>query len=382
MIYADANGSLPLLPEVVNYLSTRIPSSLYGNPNAIHSLGSKIKSGMERSRRIASEILGSNSNQLIWTSGASEGISTVLQNILLPKNESRRIIVSSPIEHAAVMASLNYYVKVWGYELQLIPTSTDGIIDFNWLENFSKENAKQIALVTCMGVNNETGVLQPWEKIRDLTNQLGLTYFCDTTQIIGRVPFHFKESGLKWAMASGHKLGALPGSGFLLVQDPTKFTPFIWGGGQENGHRGGTQNYVGSETLAIALQTLPEKLKKIPDHLEWRKKMEAQYPKEAIVIGQKLDRLPGTSLVGIPGLHGQGIQIELESQDIFVTTSAACSDNEPATSKVLRAMQIDDVLGRSVVRVSLPLSSNENEYMTIAKAMTAAHAKLNKIKAY
>lgn len=382
MIYADANGSLPLLPEVRDYLATRIPTQLWGNPNAIHTLGSQIKGGMDKCREIVGDILGANPTQVIWNSGSSESCSTVLQHILLPAKAGKSIIYSSPIEHAAVSAALEHYKKVWNYDLRLIPVSIDGLVDFKWLKAELENNHTQCALVTVMAVNNETGVVQPWEAIRDLTKKYATPFFCDTTQLIGRMPFHFAESGLDWAMASGHKLGALPGSGFLLAKDPGALKPLVWGGGQESGLRGGTQNYLGVETLAVALQTLPAKLARIPQLNNWRKNLEAALPAGTVVIGAKHERLPGTMLIGCPGVHGQGVQIELESQDIFVTTSAACSDNEPATSKVLRSMKVDDVLGRSVIRASLSLSASETDYQTLLASLTTAYSKLNRIKAY
>lgn len=381
MIYADANGSLPLLPEVRDYLATRIPAPLYANPNAIHSLGSKIKFGMEKCRRLIADVLGAQPAQVIFTSGASESLATVFHHTLLPVTEGKRLIYASPIEHAAVQAALEYYQKVWDYSVRYLPVDVDGLVDSAWLEKELAANASQTALITVMAANNETGVVQPWERIRDLAKKYVTPFVCDTTQWIGRMPFDFAASGLEFAMASGHKLGALPGSGFLLARDPVALSPLIWGGGQENGLRGGTQNYLGVETLAVAMQTIPEKLKHIATHEAWRADFERSLPSEAKVIGSRYPRLPGTMLVGFPGLHGQGVQIELESQDIFVTTSSACSDNEPATSKVLRAMKVDDRLGRSVVRISLPLSATQKDYQNISSALLSAYQKLNKIKA-
>jgi cysteine desulfurase len=381
MIYADANGSLPLLPEVRDYLATRIPAPLYANPNAIHSLGSKIKFGMEKCRRLIADVLGAQPAQVIFTSGASESLATVFHHTLLPVKGNKNIIYTSPIEHAAVQAALEYYHKTWGYQIRHLPVDVDGLVDIAWLEKELTTHAGQTALITVMAANNETGVIQPWEAIRDLAKKYVTPFICDTTQWIGRMPFDFASSGLDFAMASGHKLGALPGSGFLLARDPLSLSPLIWGGGQENGLRGGTQNYLGVETLAIALQTIPEKLKLIENHETWRAEFERALPAEAKVIGFRYPRLPGTILVGFPGLHGQGVQIELESQDIFVTTSSACSDNEPATSKVLRAMKVDDRLGRSVVRISLPLTATQKDYKDVSTALLSAYQKLNKIKA-
>lgn len=378
MIYADANGSLPLLPEVKDYLATRIPAPLYANPNAIHSLGTKIKMGMEKSRKIAADVLGANFNQVIWTSGASESLSTVFHHLLLPK-KNKNVIYCSPIEHAAVLAAMDYYRATWDYEVRFMPVDLDGMIDFAWL---SSQNHDNTAMIVCMAANNETGVIQPWPQIRDLAKKCVTPFVCDTTQIIGRLPFHFEESGLDWAMASGHKLGALPGTGFLLARDPGALKPIIFGGGQENGLRGGTQNYLGVETLAVAMQTFAKKLATLEQHNIWRQELESALPKEAVIIGKKYPRLPCTTLVGLPGVHGQGVQIELESQDIFVTTSSACSDNEPATSKVLRAMKVDDVLGRSVVRLSLALTATHSDYQNLTQALLTAYQKLTRIKAY
>lgn len=378
MIYADANGSLPLLPEVKDYLATRIPAPLYANPNAIHSLGTKIKMGMEKSRKIAADVLGAQFNQVIWTSGASESLSTVFHHLLLPKKK-KNVIYCSPIEHAAVLAAMEYYRATWDYELRFMPVDVDGMIDFAWL---SSQNHDNTAMIVCMAANNETGVIQPWQQIRDLAKKCVTPFVCDTTQIIGRMPFHFEESGLDWAMASGHKLGALPGTGFLLARDPGALKPLVFGGGQENGLRGGTQNYLGVETLAVAMQTFAKKLATLEQHDVWRQELESALPKEAVIIGKKYPRLPCTTLVGLPGVHGQGVQIELESQDIFVTTSSACSDNEPATSKVLRAMKIDDVLGRSVVRLSLALTATHADYQNLTQALLNAYQKLTRIKAY
>lgn len=379
MIYADANGSLPLLPEVKDYLATRIPAPLYANPNAIHSLGNKIKIGMEKCRMLCAGVLGAMPSQLVWTSGASESLAMIFHHLLLPVKPAKTVIYCSPIEHAAVIAAMSYYQKVWNYDVRYLPVDVDGLVDVSWLE---AQNHDHTAAVVCMAANNETGVIQPWERIRDFAKLVRVPFVCDTTQIIGRMPFNFQESGLDWAMASGHKLGALPGSGFLLARDAGYMQPLIFGGGQENGLRGGTQNYLGVETLAVAMQTFATKLARMPMMEAWRRDFEASLPKGAVVIGAKYPRLPGTSLIGFPGLHGQGIQIELESQDIFVTTSSACSDNEPATSKVLRAMNVDDVLGRSVIRVSLPLSATEADYQHLARVLQTSYAKLTRIKAY
>lgn len=383
MIYADANGSLPPLPEVREHVRRRMDSDLWGNPNALHSLGMRLHEGLERCRSIAADALGADPAHLIWTSGASEGVSMILRSVLDRAPSTKRILYTPAVEHSVVLNALAHYQND-GFELRMIPVSPQGKLEMSWLENQLAKHGQQTALVSCMASQNETGVRMPWEKIRDLCRVHGIPFFSDTTQWIGRLPFHFLESGLDWAVITGHKLGALPGSGLVLARDPRGLKPLVFGGGQEEGLRGGSQNFLAAESMAIALDITKNKLKNVDAMNLARKNFETEIQRRfpaTVVIGGECERLPGTTLLGYPGLHGQAVQIELESEDVFVTTSAACSDNEPATSKVLRAMGVDDALGRSVVRISLPVSATP-PYEGLLRTLTHAYEKLARIKAY
>jgi cysteine desulfurase len=184
---------------------------------------------------------------------------------------------------------------------------------------------------------------------------------------------------------SGHKIGALTGAGFVLAKDTTTLEPLIIGGGQERNLRGGTQNYIGNETLAVALdyfQRNQDKLKKLFEkRKEFENKVKEKFP-EVVILGENAPRLASSTYIALPGVHGQAVQIELESKDIFVTTSSACSDNEPVTSKVLQSMGVDDHIGRGVVRISLGLCSGPELYDEIADALIATYSKLQQIKSF
>jgi cysteine desulfurase len=236
-----------------------------------------------------------------------------------------------------------------------------------------------------MAVNNETGIYQPYREIARICRSHAVEFFCDTTQLIGKGDFHFEESGLDYAVCSGHKLGALSGSGFMMIREPAKLLPLVFGSTQERGIRGGTQHYLGIETLAVALNDFQENKHKLPFLAAAKEIFEdsllRSFP-ECVVIGAGAKRLAGTTLIGYPGIHGQAIQIELESQDIFVTTSSACLDNQPETSKVLQAMGINDRLGRGVVRISLSYSQGEKDYSALQKALHSAYNKLGKIQSF
>ncbi len=384
-IYADYNGSAPLCDDVVQYLIKRLQSGPFANPNAIHALGGKILMAMEKARGECARALGAKPHQLVFNSGSTEGISEIFFTLLLEsKAQGKDLIITSGIEHSAVVNSIKFF-EARGYRSRVLPTLPNGVVDVSVLPNWLKEEGGRTAMVAVMAANNETGVIQPYQGIAAICTSAAVPYFCDTTQLIGKAPFNFQESGIDYAVMSGHKVGALTGTGLLMARDPSKLKCLIIGGGQERNLRGGTQNYIGNETLAVALkyatQSLPklDELRRARDNFEAR--LKAAHPK-VVIFGEEAPRVASTTYLAYPGIHGQGVQIELESHNIFVTTSSACSDNEPVTSKVLKAMKVQDDVGRGAVRISLGPCSPPSQYDAIFDGLNAAFNKLSKIKSY
>lgn len=385
MIYADYNGSAPLLPSVRDYLKRRMDSNIYANPNAIHSLGQKVFQGIEKCREVIAEIMGCYPDQIYFNSGSSEGMSQIIHSVLEYAPENKKVVITSPLEHVVVPSSLRFFQERRGFTVETVEISPDGVVKLESLEALMKKHQGKIALVTIMAVNNETGVIQPYEKIAQICQREKVDYFCDTTQLIGKGDFHFESSGVDYAVCSGHKVGALTGTGFMMVKEPTKLHPLVFGSTQEKGLRGGTQNYVGVETLAIALSDFKSNKEKLKELSQARLTFEAEMKKafpEVVVIGDKVPRLAGTTLMSYPGIHGQAVQIELESHDIFVTTSAACADNQPETSAVLKAMGIQDDVGRGVIRISLSYGHSEIDYQLLEAALKSSYTKLRKIRSF
>lgn len=363
----------------------RCDSELFANPNAIHSMGQKIFRGIEKCRAIIAESVGCHPDQLYFNSGSSEGVSHIIHSVLGNAPSSKKIVITSPIEHTVIPAALNYYSSRFGFSIEQVEIENNGQISLQSLKDLLQKHKGKIALVTIMAVNNETGVIQPYQEIAKLCQKEDVEYFSDTTQLIGKGDFNFTESGMDYAVCSGHKLGALTGTGFIMAKEPTRLKPHVFGSSQEKGLRGGTQHYIGIETLAIAFKEFEDNKHKLEALGVARTAFESEIKKtfpQVSVIGENAPRLAGTTLIGFPGLHGQAVQIELESHDIFVTTSAACADNQPETSKVLKAMGVDDQLGRSVIRISLSYSHGQKEYADLAQSLKAAYNKLNKIHSY
>tara|TARA_R110000868_G_scaffold164359_19_gene396957 strand:- start:221 stop:1381 length:1161 start_codon:yes stop_codon:yes gene_type:complete len=386
MIYADYNGSAPVCEEVRQYLMSRLENQgPYSNPNAIHALAQKCNGAMEKARRECAKVLGAKPGQLVFNSGATEGLSHVFYHLLSDGvKDQKNLIIISGIEHSAVVNLACHYSEK-GFEKVVLQTLPNGQVDHKHLETILNERANQVAMVCVMAANNETGVIQPYKEMGASCQKHNVPFVCDTTQYIGKTAFSFSESGADFAFMSGHKIGAMPGTGILLVKDPTDLKPLVIGGGQERGRRGGTQNYIGNETLAVALDAFAKNYEKLEQLRARRDAFEARikekFPK-LVILGGDAPRLASTSFISLPGVHGQAVQIELESQGIYVTTSSACSDNEPVTSKVLRAMAVSDDIGRGAVRISLGMCSDAQWYDQVGDALIKAYEKLSKIRAY
>ncbi len=386
MIYADYNGSAPICEDVKNYLIKRLNSNgPYSNPNAIHFMGGKVLMTMEKARSECARILGAMAHQIFFNSGSSEGISQVFHSLLSDGvTKGKDIMIISAIEHSAVVNAGLYFEKK-GYKYLIPKTLENGLVDIDDLEKLLKQNLEKVAIVSIMAANNETGVIQPYKEIALLCQKYHAPYFSDTTQLVGKGPFNFQECMADYAVMSGHKIGALTGTGILMAKDPSTLKSLIFGGGQEKGLRGGTQNYIGNETLAVALTHMQNNISKLEDirlkRLEFEAKLKKEFP-AIVILGEKASRLASTTFVSYPKIHGQGVQIELESQNIFVTTSSACSDNEPVTSKVLKAMNVSDDIGRGAIRISLGPCSNPESYDNIFQGMCNAYKKLSKIKSF
>lgn len=382
MIYADYNGSAPISNTIKEYINTRLIEGPFANPNSIHNLGAEIANAMENARKYCANALDARADQLIFTSGATEGISTIFQSVLKATDPSEKpYIVLSGVEHSAVYNNAKYYEEN-GYKIIYIKTTSDGVIDMNDFSQIVSEKSKSIALVATIAASNETGVIQPYTEIAAICNKNSILNFTDTTQLIGKHNYSFKDSNADFAVMSGHKIGAMTGTGLIMAKDKKNIRPLIIGAGQENGLRGGTQHYLGHETLAIALHESNSKIESLQElkskKIEFEKEIKNRFP-QVVIVGENSERLANTTYISFPGIHGQAVQIEMESEDIFISTSSACSDNEPVTSKVLKSMNISDDIGRGAVRIT---PASPNDYEVILDSLTKTYTKLKKIKSY
>jgi cysteine desulfurase len=240
----------------------------------------------------------------------------------------------------------------------------------------------QIALFSVETAHFQSGVLQSLESIVRLCETFSAPIYSDTSAAVGKLPFHFLDSGLDFAVVSGARLGALPGSGILLVQDPSRFTPLLYHGPNGCAPGAASRDVLAAETLAAALEDLPGSVASFgriaPHRDRFETRMKQAYPR-LFIAGNENPRLPNTTLLAHPGIHGQALQIELESRGVLAGFPPGRSENEIAVPFFLRSMDVPEEIARSAVSISIDPGGAEKEYAAIEHALKGALNRLLEI---
>ncbi|HCU06086.1 MAG TPA: cysteine desulfurase [Holosporales bacterium] len=333
-IYLDYNATRPLRYSARQELVQGF--ELCGNPSAVHSSGNAIRRLIENSRETIAHALKIESRRIIFTSGATES-----NNIVL-KNFKGRVIISA-IEHSSV-----YKVRDDAVTCRV---TNSGIIDLEHLEQLLLETDEP-TLVSIIAAHNETGVIQPMEKIRELTQKFSVFLHTDATQALGRT--HFNWNSFDFISFSGHKIGATTGIGILVINPETPVPPLMNGGGQERSYRPGTANLLGILSLkAVIQEALDEdwsQAKKLRDYLELQ--ILAISPL-SIIFGRSEKRIPNTSLLTMPNVNSATQVMSFDLNNICVSAGSACSSGTVKTSHTLKGMGYSDTVANSGLRVSL-----------------------------
>ena len=335
-IYLDHNATTPLRSEARKAMLMAM--DVLGNPSSVHSEGRRAKSIVEKARNQISEAFGVGGHDIVFTSSATEAAALALKG---------RGFQACNIEHEAVAIWTSPDLAVTSGAVQVIDPST---------------TALQLA-------NSETGIIQ------DLPNGLG---FCDMTQAFGKLPTSFAWGGAQMGCASAHKLGGPKGVGCLLLKSGQKLTAQIKGGGQEMGHRAGTENVIGlagfgAAAEAASLDLAGKKWANIEKLRNILEKTLEESGKPIISIGAGLARLPNTSCFSAPGWKGETQVMQMDLSGFAVSAGSACSSGKVKTSRVLQAMGYDDEVAGSAIRVSLGLDTTEDEIEQFAAVWLAAY---------
>ena len=359
IVYLDNNATTQVAPEV---LEAMLPyfHDVYGNPSSMHSFGGQVMKEVRKARERMAALLGASPEEIIFTSCGSESDNAAIRSAL-NSYPGKKHIVTSRVEHPAIRA-LCHNLAGQGYKVTEIPVDGDGRLD---MEQYKKALTPDTAIVTLMWANNETGVIFPIEKAAELARARGILFHTDAVQAVGKIPIDLSRLQIDMLSLSGHKLHAPKGIGVLYVRKGTKFSPFLIGGHQERGRRGGTENTPSIIAMGVAAELAAGKLEYENTHVRrLRDKLEnaiLQSVPSTKVNGDRINRLPNTSNISFEFVEGEGILLMMDEFGICASSGSACTSGSLQPSHVLRAMGVPFTMAHGSIRFSLSIYSTDEE---------------------
>jgi cysteine desulfurase len=370
MIYLDYNATTPIDKEVADAMIPYI-SVNYGNPSSNHKLGLVNKKAVELARSQVAQLLNCTVNEITFTSGGSEANNTVIKGVSYTYRHQGDHIVTSPIEHPAVLNPCNYLERN-GYQISYLPVNENGMVDISRL---NKMITGRTILVTIMHANNETGVIQPIKEIAEICHEHGVLCHTDASQSVGKVPLDVQELGVDFLTIVGHKLYAPKGIGALYTRKGITIEPLIHGAGHELGRRAGTENVIFDVALGkaceIAQKALQDsKVKQLCEYFYMG--LKGIFGEQIKLNGDWENRLPNTLNISFIGYDGSQLLARL-GEDIAASTGSACHSGVISISPVLKAMNVPYEIARGAVRFSLGKYTTKEELDIVLEKLKKIH---------
>jgi len=380
-IYFDNNATTMVDPEVVQAMLPFFTEQ-FGNPSSMHSFGDKVSSALKKARQQIQTLLGAeHDSEIIFTSCGTESDASAIMSAL-KSQPKRKEIITTIVEHSAIL-NLCKQLEKEGYKVHYLPVDKKGRLD---LKEYEKLLTDQVAIVSIMWANNETGTLFPIQEMADMASDREILFHTDAVQVVGKMPIDLKNSSIDFLSLSGHKLHAPKGVGVLYVRRGVRFRPFLLGGHQERGRRAGTENTASIVALGkaaeLALNHLDlenQQIKAMRDRLE--KEILSQVP-HAFVTGDPENRLPNTLNIAFEYIEGEGLLLLLNKQGIAASSGSACTSGSLEPSHVMRAMQIPFTAAHGTIRFSLSRYNTMEEVERVIQAIPPIVAQLRKLSPY
>jgi cysteine desulfurase len=339
-VYLDNAATTPILPEVAKAMWPYL-TEYFGNPSSSHAFGRKTKSAIEQSRRTISKLLNCSPSEIVFTSGGTEA-DNLAMHAAIHDLECKHIITSA-IEHSAVIKTAEVMSKQFGLKLSLVKLDQKGSVDLNDLERLLASNEK--SFVTLMHGNNEIANLLPLKQVSDMCAKYGAILHSDTVQTMGHYPFNLDELDVHFVNASAHKFHGPKGVGFIYINKRIKINPDITGGGQERGVRGGTENLSGIVGMAKALELCYSELEEHQQHILGLKQYMAKELETAIpgVVFNGDSRNPDSLYTVLsatlpPTKNSDMVLFLLDLEGVACSGGSACSSGASKGSHVLDAI--------------------------------------------
>lgn len=372
VVYMDNNATTKVAPEVVEVMLPYL-TEFYGNPSSMHTFGGQVGAAVKKARMQIATLIGAHPDELTFTSCGTESDSTAIL-AALRANPDKRHIITTRVEHPAVKSLCDNLETMTGnrYRVTRLKVDAEGMLDMDaYLEALGDDTA----VVSVMWANNETGVIYPVEEMARLAKKRGILFHTDAVQAVGKIPINMAKNDIDFLALSGHKLHAPKGVGVLYIRKGTLFTPFLIGGHQEHGRRGGTENVASIVGLGRACELAAEmmvdengRVRALRDKLE--EGLLASVPK-SILNGHKTSRLPNTSNISFEFVEGEAILLYMNQFNICASSGSACTSGSLEPSHVLRAMGVPFTAAHGSIRFSLSIYNTEEEVDFVLEKMPA-----------
>jgi cysteine desulfurase len=380
IVYVDNNATTKVAPEVVEAMAPYF-SDLYGNASSMHFFGGQVQKKVNEAREQVADLLGADPSEIVFTSCGTESDNAAILGTLDSYPEKRHFMTSR-VEHPAVN-NVATYLSRKGYRVTELLVDRKGRLD---LDDLREGITDQTAIVSIMYANNETGVVFPIEEIGQIVKERGIPFHTDAVQAVGKIPINLAKSTIDMLSLSGHKLHAPKGIGVLYIRKGTKFSPFLIGGHQEKGRRGGTENVpyiVGlGRACELAKKNMEDentRVRALRDYLE--KKILDTIP-NVLINGDRNHKLPNTVSVSFEYIEGESILLMLSDLGICASSGSACTSGSLEPSHVLRAMGIPFTAAHGSIRFSLSIYNTKEEMDYIADHLPPIIAKLRDISPF
>ena len=351
-VYFDNSATTQVDPQV---LAAMLPyfTEKYGNASSLHSFGAEAFTALVKARKQVADLLQAEPREIIFTSGGTESDNLALQGTaFLNKHEKKRII-TSVIEHPAVLNTC-HYLQSCGFEVIYLPVDEDGFV----AEESLKEHInRETALVSIMAASNEIGTIQPLAALAESAHDAGALFHTDAVQAVGKMPFNLHDSDIDLLSLSGHKLHAPKGIGALFLRDGVQLQPLLYGGGHERGLRSSTENIPGivglGQACEISRQHGAEEIAQMTAIRDFLIDTTLDSIEGAYLNGARENRLCNNANFRFDYIDGESLVLYLDMEGIAASTGSACSTGSTGPSHVLRALGLSAVQCRGSLRLSL-----------------------------
>lgn len=376
-IYLDYNATTPIDKEVANEMILTIQNH-FGNPSSSYEIGRNSKKAIENARKQVANLINAQPEEIVFTSCATESNNIAIQGIAFANQAKGKHIITSAIEHPAVIEVCKY-LELTGFEVSYLPVDTKGRIN---PQDVEKAIRPDTILITIMHANNEVGTIQPISEIAYIAKEKNTIFHTDAAQSVGKIETDVEKLGVDLLTIAGHKLYAPKGIGALYVKQGTKIQKIMYGASQEKGIRPGTENLVHIVALGKACEVAERDFNKNYATMLTAKNnllagLQAHFGEKLKVNGDPVHSLPNTLSIAFDNVEAHTLA-SIISNEIYISTGSACHANSIQISSVLKAMNLNLNTAVGTVRISTGKHTSSEEIETTVKVISSTVNKLTK----